>query len=147
MGITSIYLEADDLMVGVWHGTVSGAEWQDFTRRQLADDPNWPPGKRHLTDLTTFDPSELNVEDLDVVAGLYSDRITKIARRRQAIVASSGWEIARAFERRMQRLGATTVVFNSVAAACNWLGADLESMRGIIGELRDDLRRARIQQR
>ena len=140
MGITSVYLDAEDLTVAVWHGTVSGAEWKHFVHVQLANDPDWPRGKRHLADLTTFDPGELSSEDLDAVVGLVSGRIVKIARRREAIVASLGWELARGFERRIQRLGAMTVVFNSVPDACTWLGADLERVREIVSGLRDELR-------
>src|SRR5260221_3481363 len=96
------------------------------------------PAHPYSADLTTFDPAEMNAADLDSITALLSGRIVKIARRRQAIVASLGWELARAFELRLQRLGATTVVFNSVTDACTWLGADLDSTREIVGRLRGD---------
>lgn len=140
MGIANEYVEADDLLVVVWHGPVSGDEWARFVRQRLADDPSWPPGKRRLADLTTLDPSLLSTTDVETVTPLYGERLRNLAGSRQAIVATQGWDLARAFERRIDRLGATTVVFNDVEAACAWLAIDPVSTRRVIAILRSALR-------
>jgi hypothetical protein len=139
MGITTIYLEADDLMISVWHGVVSGAEWEQMVRRNLADDPLWPRGRRHLADLTTFDPAELTIEDVDTVAAIGREHIENFAGRRQAIVATLGWDLARNYERRALD-GATTIVFTNVRDACAWLGIDPVRAGKIVAELRAEAR-------
>jgi hypothetical protein len=140
MGIASEYLAADDLLVVVWHGPVSGGEWEEFVRRRLSDDPSWPAGRRRLADLTTFDPSLLSPTDVEAITPLYRDRLRNLVGSRQAIVATHGWEIAREFERRIDRFGATTVVFNDLEAASAWLGIDPVSTRQVITALRAGLR-------
>ena len=54
MGIASDYVESDDLLVIVWDGQVSGAEWKQNVGRQVDDDPAWPRGRRRR-----LDPSRL----------------------------------------------------------------------------------------
>ncbi|HEY5013600.1 MAG TPA: hypothetical protein VIK61_12970 [Acidimicrobiia bacterium] len=54
--------------------------------------------------------------------------------------ASHGWDLARKYERNIDRLGATTVVFNSVEDACVWLGIDPISTRRVIDTLRAGFR-------
>jgi hypothetical protein len=142
MGIASEYRDADDLLVVVWHGLVSGGEWAQFVRQRLADDPGWPNGKRRLADLTTLDPSLLSSTDVENVIPLYSARLRNLAGTRQAIVATHGWDLARDFERRIDRLGATTVVFNRVSDACEWLGIDEVAVSEVITRLRAALRDA-----
>ena len=140
MGIASEYLEADDLLIVVWHGPISGDDWEQFVLRRLADDPTWPPGKRRLADLTTLDPSLLSAADVETVIPHYRERLQNLAGSRQAIVATEGWELARTFERRIDQLGATTIVFNDVEAACAWLAIDPVSARQVIDRLRAGLR-------
>ena len=142
MGIASEYLVADDLLVVVWHGRVSAEEWERFVRQRLADEPGWPLGKRRLADITTLDPSLLTSDDVETVTALYRDRLRNLAASRQALVASQGWDLARDFERRMDRLGATTVVFNHVEDACAWLGIELVATRQLISRLRAGIRDA-----
>ena len=139
MGIASTYLHADDVTVAVWDGTVSGAEWERTVRQFFADDPRWPRGRRHLTDLTTFDPSELTYEDIDRVAALMREHLVNFVGRRHAIVAVLAWELARQFERRAQS-GATTIVFNNLSDACEWLGFDLARARDVTAQLRTEQR-------
>ena len=143
MGIAAEYLEAEDLLIVVWHGLVSAEEWQQFVSRRIAGEASWPSGKRRLADLTTLDPSVLSTTDIDKVIPLYRERIGNLVGSRQAIVAGLAWDLARDFERRIDGLGATTVVFNDVEAACEWLGSDPASTREVIARLRQGLRDAR----
>ena len=59
---------------------------------------------------------------------------------RNAIVASRAWSIATEYERRIDRLGSTTIVFNYLAEACGWLGLDPVLVRDVVTALRRDLR-------
>jgi hypothetical protein len=142
VGIAAEYVEADDLLVVVWHGLVSGAEWRQFVGRRVTTQESWPAGRRRLADLSTLDPSLLSTADIENVLPLYRDRIGNLIASRQAIVAALAWDLARDFERRIDGLGATTVVFDRVDDACHWLGTDPVSTRQVITTLRDSLRDA-----
>jgi hypothetical protein len=141
MAIASEYLETEDLLVVVWDGTVSGEEWETFARGRLAD-PAWPPGTRRLVDVTSLDPDSLTPADIEANADLYRDRGVNMVGVRTAIVASGAWAIATEYERRIDRLGSSTIVFNYPAEACRWLGIDPEVVRGVVTALRRDLRGA-----
>jgi hypothetical protein len=141
MAIASEYVATEDLLVVVWDGIVSGDEWDAYARNRLADDPEWPQGSRRLIDVTGLDPSALTPADAEANADLYKERGANMVGTRTAIVASRAWELATAFERRIDRLGSTTIVFNYLAEACGWLSLDPELARGIVARLRADLRR------
>lgn len=140
MGIASDYVESDDLLVIVWDGQVSGAEWKQNVGQQVADDPAWPRGRRRLIDLTTLDPSEINSSDIEVVIAFGRERIHAVAGRRQAVVAVLAWDLAQEFARRSTELGATTIVFDRLEPACVWLGVDPAAARPVARQLRARLR-------
>jgi hypothetical protein len=133
-------LLSDDVLIVVWDGLVSGDHWEAHTRRRLADDPTWPSGTRRLADITTFDPSALTSPDITTVVELLRSRTSRLVGTRMAIVASGGWELAREFERQIDRLGTTTIVFNEVKSAANWLGIDVDVARATITRLRAQAR-------
>jgi len=141
MAIATELLEPDDLLVIVWDGVVSGSDWEAHTRRRLADDPTWPSGTRRLADITSFDPSELTTPDVATVVELLRTRLSRLVGTRIAVVASSGWAIARDFERQIDRLGTTTIVFNEVKSAADWLGIDVDVARTTTRRLRAEARR------
>ena len=141
MAIATELLEPDDLLVIVWDGVVSGSEWEAHTRQRLADDPTWPSGTRRLADITSFDPSELTTPDVATVVELLRTRLSRLVGTRIAVVASSGWAIARDFERQIDRLGTTTIVFNEVKSAADWLGIDVDVARTTTRRLRAEARR------
>jgi hypothetical protein len=134
-------LQPDDVLFIVWDGVVSGSHWEDHTRQRLADDPSWPSGTRRLADITSFDPSELTSPDIATVVELFRSRTSKLVGTRIAIVASDGWRLARDFERQIDRLGTTTIVFNEVKSAADWLGIDVDVARATLARLRSDARR------
>ena len=140
MGIANLYVDSDDLHVIVWDGTVSGADWKQNIGDQTGDDPAWPRGRRRLIDLTTLDPSELSANDIETVIAFGRERIHQVAGRRQAIVALTAWDLAQEFARRSSELGATTIVFDRLDAACRWLSVDVAAARSIVAKLRTELR-------
>lgn len=140
MGIANLYVDSDDLHVIVWDGTVSGADWKQNVGDQTMSDPAWPRGRRRLIDLTTLDPSELSSNDIETVIAYGRERIHEVAGRRQAIVALTAWDLAQEFARRSSELGATTIVFDRLDAACRWLSVDVAAARSIAANLREKLR-------
>jgi hypothetical protein len=130
----------DDVLIIVWDGVVSGSHWEEHTRQRLADDPSWPSGTRRLADITSFDPSALTSPDIATVVELLRGRTSKLVGSRIGVVASEGWRLARDFERQIDRLGTTTIVFNEVKSAADWLGIDVDVARTTIKRLRADAR-------
>jgi hypothetical protein len=140
MGIAAVYVESTDLHVIVWDAMVSGADWQQNIGGQLDQDPAWPRGRRRLIDVTTLDPSLLSSSDVDTAIAYGRERILQVAGTRQAIVATLAWDLAQDFARRSTELGATTIVFDRLDAACQWLGVDAEATRPTVAALRAQLR-------
>jgi hypothetical protein len=142
MGIASVYVDSDDLLVIVWHGRVSGAEWKQNVDAQLGDDPTWPRGRRRLIDLMSLGPSDLSSADIETVISFGRGRILDTGSR-QAVVASRAWDLAwdlaGEFARRSNELGSTTIVFDRIDWACAWLGVDPDSLRPVIATLRTEL--------
>jgi hypothetical protein len=133
-------LQPGDVLMIVWDGVVSGDDWETHTRRRLADDPSWPSGTRRLADITSFDPSALTSPDVATVVELLRTRTSKLVGTRIAVVASEGWDLARDFERQIDRFGTTTIVFNEVKSAADWLGVDVDATRSTIKRLRTEAR-------
>jgi len=140
MAIASEYVAAEDLLVVVWDGIVTGDEWEAFARSRLAADPGWPPGTRRLVDVTTLDPSSLTPADVETNTNLYRGRNAQMVGTRTAIVAARAWDIATEYERRIDRLGSRTIVFNYLPEACAWLGLDPDVARELVNRLRQELR-------
>ena len=140
MVYASTFLEDEDLFVVVrGPGAVLGAEWEAQARAHMAEDPNWPPGRRRLVDTTAMDPDALTAADVGTNTDLYGERPERIVGTRTAIVAGRAWEIATEFERRIDRFGSRTIVFNYLAEACKWLGVHPELARTTIAGLRQEL--------
>jgi hypothetical protein len=141
LGIAYRFLDDADVIVTVWDGTVTPAEWADAIARH-GESPEWLKGKRRLTDARTADPSGITPEDVDAVSANYGPGI-QATDARLAIVASDGWALAQQVESTMRKLGLTTVVFNDVHTACAWLGVDADLVSVATREIRQELRGAR----
>jgi hypothetical protein len=140
MVYASTYLEDEDLFVVVWGaGAVLGAEYEAHARARMAEDPNWPPGTRRLVDATAMAADALTASDVATNTDLYGERTERMVGTRTAIVAGRAWEIATEFERRIDRYGSRTIVFNYLSEACKWLGIDPDRARTTIAQLRKEL--------
>jgi hypothetical protein len=140
MGIATRYVESDDVLAIVWDGVVTLADWEHAVRAQLDDPSTWRQGRRRLVDLTTCDPSALDTSSVQYIVEITRERVASVAGRRQAIVAPYAWALATDFAARSTQLGATTIVFDHIDAACAWLGVDPAAIRPILTVLRADLR-------
>jgi hypothetical protein len=139
MGIAHRYLDGIDLLVTVWDGRISGAEWLALAQRHVTE-PGFAAGARRLTDATSADISDLTTADVDAVSAIYDEHGFEMQSVRLAIVARAGFEIAQRAEHDYAELGARTIVFVDVIAACDWLGVDPEVVQPAIATLREELR-------
>ena len=120
----------------VWTGVVTADEFLAHVGR-LSSDAGWPPPERlHLSDLrvATLDTS-LDEATIDEAASLYARHRQKIEKMKVAIVAGTGFEKAVAFERVLERHGATAIVFNFLDSARKWLNIDADETNRAVQEL------------
>ena len=134
-----MYIEPGDLLVVVWDGEVTLAEWEESVRGQLDADLDWRHGRRRLVDLTTADLSALESADVKHVVETTVPQVRSVAGRRQAIVSTADAELANQFAQRSTKIGALTVVFDRLESACEWLGVDAVAMRPYLETLREEL--------
>jgi hypothetical protein len=139
MGIAHRYLDSVDLLVTVWDGRISGSEWLALAQRHVHE-PGFAEGTRRLTDATTADISELTAADVEAVSAIYQQHGFEMRDVRLAIVARAGFELAQRAEHDYAELGARTIVFVDLNAACDWLGVDGEVVAPAIAGLREGLR-------
>jgi hypothetical protein len=139
MGIAHRYLGDVGLLVTVWDGQVSAAEWLALARRHVSE-PGFAAGTRRLTDATTADISAITPADVEAVTAIYHEHDFQMQEVRLAIVARAGFEIAQRAERDYSELGARTIVFVDLIAACDWLGVDPDVVAPAIAAVRADLR-------
>ena len=136
MGIAHRLLPDLGLTVVVWHGEVTADDSAHHLVR-LADEPCWPPGSLHLTDMRTvrtvtlpdpellelmFEGSHWRDEDLKKVV-IVSAQLLPSARVQDAAVA----------------LGMNADVFGDVADACAQLRIDPVAISALLEELRSEI--------
>ena len=139
MGIARRQIKGSDLIVTVWNGLVTAAEWADTVQSQVAD-RNHSLSTRRLTDARTADSSNITEDDVAVISASYGRSGVALSGVKLAIVANEGWETAQQVETSMNNLGVTTVVFSDVHTACLWLGVDPATAVAAINELRREMR-------
>ena len=139
MAIGSVYVEAADLLVVVWDGRVTLAEWQAAIARQLADESSGWQARRRLADLTTAAPSEIAPADLKQIVETTAPQVPRFASR-LAIITRVDWTLAGEFAERVTAAGAATTVFDRLETACSWLGIEVAVVRPSLEGLRDALR-------
>jgi hypothetical protein len=143
MAIGSVYVEPADLLVVVWDGKVTLAEWQAAIARQLADERSWWQGRRRLADLTTAAPSEIQSADLEHIVETTAPQVPGFASR-LAIITRVDWTLASEFAERVTGAGAATMVFDRLETACSWLGVEPDAVRPSLEALRAVLRTRHI---
>ena len=137
MGIAYRLDQTQGLTIVVWDGTVTEGDVEEQVRR-LAADPDWPPGLRQLSDMTsaTSVPDVANTNIIEMIAEMPEARPIRFA-----FVAREGFAAVRRYERAVETVGVTRViVFNDLPTACTWLGVDEVATRATIDALRQELR-------
>ena len=117
----------------VWAGVVTGNDWVEHVRRQVAD-PEWPAGDRSLTDLQLISKdSSIGKAEMEQVVALYRAQPAKLAQGRAAVVAGNEFQLSPLFRIFTSRHGFRLIVFSDMSLACKWLGLDLhEAERSIV---------------
>jgi hypothetical protein len=65
----------------VWAGVVTGSDWVEHVRRQVAD-PEWPAGDRSLTDLQLISHnSSIGKAEMEQVVDIYRAQPKKLFSR------------------------------------------------------------------
>jgi hypothetical protein len=120
----------------VWEGVVTGSDWVEHVRRQVAD-PGWPAGDRSLTDLQLVSRnSSIGKAEMEQVVDIYRSQPKKLAQGRAAVVAGKEFQLSPLFKIFTSRHGFRLIVFSDQALACKWLGLDEKDAQRSIGRLR-----------
>jgi hypothetical protein len=123
----------------VWAGMVTGNDWVEHVRRQVAD-PEWPAGDRSLTDLRLIsNNSSIGKAEMEEVVALYGAHPAKLAQGRAAVVAGKDFQLSPLFRIFTSRHGFRLIVFNDMLLACKWLGLDLNEAERSVAWLRAKL--------
>ena len=136
MGIAYRIDTALGCTIEVWDGDISDFEQASHILR-LAADTEWPPGPRHLTDLTTV--AAVTLPDPTLVEALIEgtnvkDRVEKVIVVRPDFPLESLDDIGAA-------RGGTPTPFTNLDDACAHLNLSTASVRATINELRLEIRR------
>ncbi len=122
----------------VWDGEVSAEDIRQHLIR-LADDPKWPAGHAHLTDLTTLTNSP--VPDPDVLDALYEGTgLADDLKVAVVVPADFPTDISLQYSTVTERLVART--FTDIGLACAYLGVDQTRAHEVLDDLGRGLRRA-----
>ena len=140
MPILRFYDEEQRLGLWVWSGELTAEMWQTGARANQVD-PNLRAMRRVLVDIRRAQLDEsIDVEAVRLVAKQWADN-GGLAGKPVAVVASSGFWIARTFEEAMTSEGGRVIVFNDLHTACIWIDIDpvatrhrLEQMTSELGE-------------
>jgi len=117
----------------VWAGVVTGSDWVEHVRRQVAD-REWPAGDRSLTDLQLVSRnSSIGKAEMEQVVAIYRAQPKKLAAGKAAVVAGKDFRLSPLFRIFTSRHGFRLIVFSDMATACKWLGLDpKEAERSIV---------------
>ena len=124
----------------VWDGQVV---WDDWLRhvQDLTVDPHWLSMPRFIADLQSVtDTSTIQEKEFERAAIALAENREALALKTGAVVASQEFWQAQRFGRLIERLGTSTVVFNTLDTACVFLGIDPTETHYTIERLRSQLR-------
>jgi len=135
VGIRHDIDETLGLTVVVWDGDISEQEAVDHLVR-IAQDPRWPPGRRHLADIRTLGRAEMPPRELleELIAGTDVRRaVERVVVARPTRIGSGNIPLTAA------SLGMTTTPFSDLDEACAYLGVEPQIIRGMIDSIRAEL--------
>jgi hypothetical protein len=119
----------------VWDGSIGPEDVQQHLIR-LAEDREWPPGRLHLTDLTTI--QDATIPDPELLDLLYEG--TNLSEELKVAVVVRSEFLRRPdlrFASAAHEISATT--FTDLDLACAYLGIDAAGARATIKDLREEL--------
>jgi hypothetical protein len=142
MGIAYCCDKNKGITYEVWDGVVTGAQWLEHARSQVAD-RDWFAGSRSLTDLESVSAdTSIGKAEIKQVAAIYGAHVKKIVTGKAAVVANKAFQQSPLFELFTSKHGLRLIVFNDVGTACKWLGIDAKEAEQSIKQLRVKIRSA-----
>jgi hypothetical protein len=140
MGIAYSCDKARGISYEVWEGVVTGDEWVQHVRRQVAD-RDWPAGDKSLTDLQLVsERSSIGKAEIKQASAVYRTKGDKLAAGRSAVVVGKSFQKSPLFELFASRHGLRVIVFNDIGTACKWLGIDSKEAEQMVKLLRARMR-------
>ena len=119
------------VVVELWTGTVTGDELMAHKKQQVCD-PSIKADASVLSDCTRA-VFKISPEAINELSEMDNDANNKPKIRRYAfLVNNDAYDRARQFSDRVNKVGKSVIIFNSLEVACTWLGIDLLKTRELM---------------
>jgi hypothetical protein len=136
MGIAHTVVPDLGLTIVVWHGDVSEDDSINHLVH-LAEDPHWPPGLLHLTDMRTV--GNVTLPDPELLELLFDGSHWRDEDLEKVVIVAAELLRSTTVEDAAAALGMNATVFGDVASACAHLRIDATPMVGALDELRSEI--------
>lgn len=139
MGISYFCDKAKGISYEVWEGAVTGSEWVEHVRWQVAD-REWPAGDKSLTDLQLVsENSSIGKAEIKQVSAIYR-MSNKLASGKSAVVFGKSVQKSPLYELFASQHGLRVIVFHDIGTACKWLSIDAKEAEQRTMQLRARMR-------
>jgi hypothetical protein len=136
MGIAHTVVPDLGLTIVVWHGDVTEDDSVNHLVH-LAEDPQWPPGLLHLTDMRTV--GNVTLPDPELLELLFDGSHWRDEDLEKVVIVAAELLRSTTIEDAAAAFGMNATVFGDVASACAHLRIDAKPMVGALDELRSEI--------
>jgi hypothetical protein len=136
MGIAHAVVPDLGLTIVVWHGDVTEDDSVDHLVH-LAEDPHWPPGLLHLTDMRTV--GKVTLPDPELLELLFDGSHWRDEDLEKVVIVAPELLRGTTVEDAAGTFGMNATVVGDVASACAHLRIDAPPMAGTLDELRSEI--------
>jgi len=136
VGIAHRLLPDLGLTVVVWHGEVT-ADDSAYHLVRLADEPCWPPGSLHLTDMRTV--TTVTLPDPELLELMFEGSHWRDEDLKKVVIVSAELLRNTRVQDSAAALGMNADVFGDVANACAHLRIDPIATAALLEELRSEI--------
>jgi hypothetical protein len=136
MGIAHKLVPELGLTVVVWHGEVTAEDSVNHLVR-LAEEPHWPPGLLHLTDMRTV--TSVTLPDPELLGLLFEGSHWRDEDLDKVVIVAAELLRGTTVEDAAAELGMSADVFGDVGSACARLGIDPIPIARMVDGLRSEI--------
>ena len=136
MGIAHTVVPDLGLTIVVWHGDVTEDDSVNHLVH-LAEDPHWPPGLLHLTDMRTV--GNVTLPDPELLELLFDGSHWRDEDLEKVVIVAAELLRSTTIEDAAAAFGMNAMVFGDVESACAHLRIDAKSIVGVLDELRSEI--------
>jgi hypothetical protein len=136
VGIAHTVVPDLGLTIVVWHGDVTEDDSVNHLL-QLAEDPSWPPGLLHLTDMRTV--GKVTLPDPELLALLFDGSHWRDEELEKVVIVAAELFRSTTVEDAAAALGMHATIFGDVASACAHLRIDATPVVGALDQLRSEI--------